>query len=217
MKTAVLGTGMVGQAIATKLIQLGHEVKMGSRSGHNEKATEWISKNGPSASQGTFAEAASFAEIVFNCTKGEVALEVLKQAGNENLKGKILIDISNPLDFSKGMPPTLLIVNDNSLGEEIQKFLPDTHVVKTLNTLTANLMVNPQLVNNGDHDIFLSGNSAEAKEKVKTLLKTFGWGAEHLIDLGDITTARGTEQLLPVWVRLYAAMGTPMFQFKIVK
>ncbi|MBK9399607.1 MAG: NAD(P)-binding domain-containing protein [Bacteroidetes bacterium] len=217
MKTAVLGTGMVGQAIATKLIQLGHEVKMGSRSGHNEKATAWISNNGPAASQGTFAEAASFGEIVFNCTKGEIALEVLKQAGNENLKGKILIDISNPLDFSKGMPPTLLIVNDNSLGEEIQKLLPDTHVVKTLNTLTANLMVNPQLVNNGDHDIFLSGNSTEAKEKVSALLQTFGWGAAHLIDLGDITTARGTEQILPVWVRLYAAMGTPMFQFKIVK
>ncbi|MBK9321013.1 MAG: NAD(P)-binding domain-containing protein [Bacteroidetes bacterium] len=217
MKTAVLGTGMVGQTIATKLIQLGHEVKMGSRSGHNEKATEWISKNGPSASQGTFAEASAAGEIIFNCTKGEVALEVLEQAGNENLKGKILIDISNPLDFSKGMPPTLLIVNDNSLGEEIQKLVPDTYVVKTLNTLTANLMVNPQLVNNGDHDIFLSGNSKEAKEKVSALLQTFGWGVNHLIDLGDITTARGTEQILPVWVRLYAAMGTPMFQFKIVK
>ncbi len=217
MKKAVLGTGMVGQAIATKLIQLGHEVKMGSRSGHNEKANEWISKNGPAASQGTFAEAAAAGEIIFNCTKGEVTLEVMRQAGNENLKGKILIDISNPLDFSKGMPPTLLIVNDNSLGEEIQKLLPETHVVKTLNTLTANLMVNPQLVNNGDHDIFLSGNSTEAKEKVSALLQTFGWGANHLIDLGDITTARGTEQLLPVWVRLYAAMGTPMCQFKIVK
>lgn len=217
MKISVLGTGMVGQAIATKLIQLGHEVKMGSRSGHNEKASEWISANGEKASQGTFAEAALTGEIIFNCTKGEIALEVMRQAGSENLKGKILIDISNPLDFSKGMPPTLLIVNDNSLGEEIQKALPDTHVVKTLNTLTAKLMVNPELVNNGDHDIFMSGNSKEAKEKVSALLQTFGWGAAHIIDLGDITTARGTEQLLPVWVRLYASMGTPMFQFKIVK
>lgn len=217
MKIGILGTGMVGQSIATRLIQLGHEVKIGSRSGNTEKATDWVNKNGNQASQGTFADAAKWGEIVFNCTKGEVTLEVMKQAGSENLKGKVLIDISNPLDFSKGMPPTLLIVNDNSLGEEVQKLLPETHVVKTLNTLTASLMVNPQLVNNGDHDIFMSGNNPEAKTKASNLLQTFGWGAEHIIDLGDITTARGTEQLLPVWVRLYGKLGSPMFQFKIVK
>ncbi len=217
MKISVLGTGSVGQAIGSKLIQLGHEVKMGSRSGNNEKASAWVDANGTNAAQGTFAEAAAAGEIIFNCTKGEIALDVLRMAGPDNLKGKILIDISNPLDFSKGMPPTLLIVNDNSLGEEIQKLLPDTHVVKTLNTLTAKLMVNPELVNNGDHDIFMSGNNPEAKKQVSKLLQTFGWGADHIIDLGDITTARGTEQILPVWVRLYAAMGTPMFQFKIVK
>jgi predicted dinucleotide-binding enzyme len=217
MKIGILGTGMVGQAIATKMIQLGHSVMMGSRSGKHEKAEAWIAANGSSASQGTFAETASFGEIIFNCTKGEITLEVIKQAGAENLKGKILADVTNPLDFSKGMPPTLLIVNDNSLGEEIQKALPDTHVVKTLNTMTAPVMVNPSLVNGGDHSVFLSGNSQEAKAKVGALLQEIGWKENNIIDLGDISTARGSEQLLPIWVRLYAAMGSPMFQFKIVK
>lgn len=217
MKIGILGTGMVGQAIATKMIQLGHTVMMGSRSGKHEKAEAWIAANGPSASQGTFAETASFGEIIFNCTKGEITLEVIKQAGSENLKGKILADVTNPLDFSKGMPPTLLIVNDNSLGEEIQKALPETHVVKTLNTMTAPIMVNPSLVNGGDHSVFLSGNSKEAKSKVGALLQEIGWKENNIIDLGDITTARGSEQLLPIWVRLYAVMGSPMFQFKIVK
>jgi 8-hydroxy-5-deazaflavin:NADPH oxidoreductase len=217
MKIGILGTGMVGQAIATKMIQLGNTVKMGSRSGKHEKAEAWIAANGSSASQGTFAETASFGEVIFNCTKGEITLEVIKQAGAENLKGKILADVTNPLDFSKGMPPTLLIVNDNSLGEEIQKALPDTHVVKTLNTMTAPVMVNPSLVNGGDHSVFLSGNSQEAKAKVGALLQEIGWKENNIIDLGDISTARGSEQLLPIWVRLYAAMGSPMFQFKIVK
>lgn len=217
MKIGILGTGMVGQAIGTKMIQLGHTVKMGSRSGQHEKAEAWIAANGASASQGTFSETAAFGEIIFNCTKGEITLEVIKQAGIENLKGKILADVTNPLDFSKGMPPTLLIVNDNSLGEEIQKALPETHVVKTLNTMTAPVMVNPSLVNDGDHSVFLSGNSQEAKAKVGALLQEIGWKENNIIDLGDITTARGSEQLLPIWVRLYAAMGSPMFQFKIVK
>lgn len=217
MNIGVLGTGMVGQAIAGKLISIGHNVKMGSRSGSNEKADEWVKSNGANASQGTFTEAAAFGEIIFNCTKGEVSLEVLKMAGAANLKGKILIDISNPLDFSKGMPPTLLVCNDNSLGEQIQQAFPDTHVVKTLNTLTAPIMVNPGLVNGGDHDLFLSGNDKESKEKVAQLLQNFGWKSEHLIDLGDISTARGTEQVLPIWVRLWAVLGTPMFQFKIVR
>jgi predicted dinucleotide-binding enzyme len=217
MKIAVLGTGMVGDVIATKLLSLGHSVMMGSRTNNNEKAAAWVAKSGAGAAQGTFADAAKFADIVFNCTKGLNTLDALTLAGSENLKGKILIDISNPLDFSKGMPPVLSIVNDNSLGEEIQKLFPETKVVKTLNTLNCQLMVNPLLVNGGDHNIFISGNSAEAKAEVMTLLTSFAWKKENIVDLGDITTARGTEQLLPLWVRLYGAFGSPMFQFKIVK
>src|SRR5437773_1923726 len=140
MKIGVLGTGMVGVAIGNKLVSLGHEVKMGSRSATNEKAAAWVKGAGAKASQGTFADAAGFGELIFNCTSGHGSLEALKAAGAQSLKGKILIDISNPLDFSKGMPPTLFAGNTDSLGELAQAALPETKVVKTLNTVTASIM-----------------------------------------------------------------------------
>lgn len=218
MKIGILGTGMVGETIGSALIAKGNEVMMGSRTKDNPKAIAWAEKNGNKASQGSFEDASKFGEVIFNCTKGEFALDVLKMAGANNLANKILIDITNPLDFSKGMPPTLSIVNDNSLGEEIQKLLPETKVVKALNTLTCNLMVNPNLVGGGDHNIFICGNDADAKTKVSDLLSTnFGWKKENIIDLGDITNSRGTEQLLPIWIRLMVSLGTPMFQFKVVR
>ncbi len=216
MKIAVLGTGAVGKAIATKLIQVGHEVKMGSRSSNNEKAVEWVSSSGAKASQGTFSEASAFGEIIFNCTKGDATLEVLKLTGENNLNGKILIDISNPLDFSRGMPPTLFICNDNSLGETIQKIYPNVKVVKTLNTMNCGLMVNPSLVQ-GDHTVFLSGNDVNAKAEVKKMLASFGWTEKNMMDVGDITTARGTEQLLPIWIRLWGTIGNSNFNFHIAR
>jgi predicted dinucleotide-binding enzyme len=189
MKIAVLGTGMVGDAIGTKLIQCGHEVKMGSRTATNEKAAAWAKKNGIHASQGTFADAASFGEIVFNCTHGVASLEALNLAGAHNLKNKILIDIANALDFSQGMPPSLVVCNTDSLGEQIQRAFPDTKVIKTLNTMNCNLMVNPDLVANSDHDIFISGNDVEAKTAVTKILRDwFGW--KSIVDLGDISNAR---------------------------
>jgi 8-hydroxy-5-deazaflavin:NADPH oxidoreductase len=214
MKIAILGTGMVGVSIGTKLIELGHQVKMGSRTADNPKAREWADAYGPSASQGTYADAAAFAEIVFNCTQGQSSLDALNLAGKENLAGKTLVDVANPLDFSKGMPPSLTICNTDSLGETIQKAFPDAKVVKTLNTLNCQLMVNPKLIKS-ESSVFVSGNDAKAKEEVSNLLKEFGWN--EIIDLGDITTARGTEQLLPIWVRLMGALGTPMFNFKIAR
>ena len=217
MKIAVLGTGMVGNSIGSKLTQLGHQVMMGSRTNDNEKAAAWMQSAGANASQGTFSDAAKSGEIIFNCTSGMASLEALKLAGAENMKGKIIVDIANPLDFSKGMPPTLSIINDHSLGEEIQKAFPESKVVKTLNTLNAHLMTNPSAVNNGDHTIFICGNDTDAKASVRKILNSFGWKDECIIDLGDITNARGTEQLLPIWIRLMGALGTPMFQFKIVK
>jgi len=215
MKIGVLGTGMVGHAIGAKLIQLGHEVKMGSRTATNEKAAGWAKANGANASHGTFTDAAAFGEIVFNCTHGVASLEALKQAGAQNLKGKILIDISDPLDFSKGMPPSLSVCNTDSLGEQIQKAFPDMKVVKTLNTVNCNVMVNPSLLS-GDHDIFVAGNDAGAKAKATEILKSwFGW--KSVIDLGDITGARALEMWLPLWVRLMGVMKTPNFNLKIVK
>jgi predicted dinucleotide-binding enzyme len=215
MKLGVLGTGMVGNTVASKLVQLGHEVKMGSRTSGNEKAVQWTKANGPRASNGTFAEAAEFGEIIFNCTAGAASLEALKLAGAKNLKGKILVDISNPLDFSKGMPPTLTVCNTDSLGEQIQRAFPEVKVVKTLNTINCNVMVTPHIIP-GPHDIFMSGNDANAKSKVREIVADwFGW--KSVIDLGDISTARGTEMYLALWVRLMAVNQTPNFNIRITK
>jgi hypothetical protein len=217
MKIAVLGTGMVGDSIGSKLIELGHEVKMGSRTAGNEKAKAWISKHKKNASEGTFEDAAKFGELVFNCTNGMGSLEALKQAGAANLKGKVMIDISNPLDFSKGMPPSLSVCNTSSLGEEIQKSFPEVKVVKALNTLNCSLMVNPGSLAGGDHNIFICGNDEDARNQAKTLLGQFGWKGNAIIDLGDITAARGTEMILPIWLRLMGTFGSPAFNFKIVR
>ena len=215
-KIAVFGTGVVGKTIGTKLIKSGYEVMMGSRTVTNEKAIAWVDANGKHASAGSFADAAAFGEIIFNCTKGEAALEIFKQAGIENFKNKIIVDVSNPLDFSKGMPPSLVpeFTNTNSLGETIQKLLPDADVVKTLNMVNYEVMVDPAK-SGGDATMFISGNDADAKEKVKAILNQFGW--KDIIDLGDITTARGTEMLLPIWLRIYMATGNGYFAFKIVR
>jgi 8-hydroxy-5-deazaflavin:NADPH oxidoreductase len=218
MQIGILGTGMVGQTLGTALIAKGHEVMMGSRDKNNPKAAEWTSKNGNNASAGTFADAADFAGILFNCTKGEYALQALELAGKENLKHKLLIDVSNPLDFSKGMPPTLFMVNDTSLGETIQAAYPDTQVVKALNTLSCFVMVDPDKVNNGDHNLFICGNDDSAKQKVSQLLHdSFNWKLQNIIDLGDITNSRGTEQLLPLWIRLWGVLKTSDFNFKIAR
>jgi predicted dinucleotide-binding enzyme len=214
MKIAVLGTGVVGNTIGSRLTGLGHQVKMGSRTAGNEKAKAWVEKAGSNASQGTFADAAAFGEIVFNCTSGQGSLDALKAAGAGNLDGKVLIDISNALDFSKGAPPSLSIVNTDSLGETIQRAFPKVNVVKTLNTMNCLLMVTPSLIP-GDHTVFMSGNDEGAKNKTRDLLLAFGWPSKNIIDLGDITTARGTEQLLPIWIRLWGKLQNPMFNFHI--
>jgi predicted dinucleotide-binding enzyme len=216
MKIAVLGTGTVGDTIGSKFIELGNQVMMGSRTAGNEKAKAFLARHNKNASTGTFAEAAAFGEIVVNCTSGSGSLEALKMAGEKNLNGKILIDIANPLDFSKGMPPSLSVVNTNSLGEEIQKNFPGAKVVKTLNTLWCGLMVNPGMLKDGDHSIFVCGNENEAKGKVKQILISFGWKPENILDLGDITKARGTEMYLPLWLSIYGATNNGAFNIKVV-
>lgn len=213
-KIAILGTGIVGNTIGTKLVSLGHAVMMGSRTENNEKAEAWAKQNGTLASHGTFLDAAASAEIIFNCTSGQVSLEALQLAGRENLQGKILVDLANPLDFSKGMPPSLTICNTDSLGETIQRQFTDVKVVKTLNTLNCELMVNPGLLKDPGN-LFICGNDTEAKAAIDSLLREFGW--EQIIDLGDISASRGMEQLLPVWIRLMGTFGTPKFNFSIVK
>jgi len=216
MKIAVLGTGNVGDTIGSKLVELGHSVMMGSRTIDNEKGKSFVAKHNGNASLGTFADVAAFGEIIFNCTAGGGSLEALKLAGENQLNGKIIIDIANPLDFSQGMPPTLSVVNTNSLGEEIQKAFPNSKVVKALNTMWCGLMVNPTMINGGDHSTFISGNDVEAKEKVKEILKSFGWEDKNILDLGDITKARGTEMYLPLWLSIYGATNNGAFNIKIM-
>ncbi|MFI5134390.1 MAG: NADPH-dependent F420 reductase [Chitinophagales bacterium] len=226
MKIAVLGTGAVGQTIAEKLLQTGNEVMMGTRNveealSRNAKDmfgrppfSEWHIQHS-AIKVGTFSEAAAFGEMVVNATNGFGSLNALQLAGKENLANKVMLDVSNPLDFSKGMPPSLFVSNTDSLGEQIQNALPDTKVVKGLNTMNAWVMVNPSLVP-GDHNVFLSGNDAGAKSKVTDLLETFGWTRENVMDIGDITTARGAEQLVAMWVRILGAIKNPIFNFHVV-
>ncbi len=216
MKIAVLGTGMVGTTIGSKLVSLGHEVRLGAREATNEKAAAWAHAGGPLASHGTFADAAAFGELVFHCAKGTAALEVLQAAGADNLRGKVLIDTSNPLDFSRGMPPTLTVSNTDSLGEQLQRAFPETHVVKALNTVNCELMVNPQRLADGDHDLFICGNDAHAKSRATEVLRGwFGW--KNVVDLGDITNSRGTEAYLLLWVRLWGALKIVDFNVKVVR
>jgi predicted dinucleotide-binding enzyme len=215
MRIGVLGTGMVGRTIAGKLVELGHEVTMGSRSAGNEAATEWAAGAGDGASHGTFADAAAAGELIFNCTSGTASLEALEAAGGENLSGKVLVDVANPLDFSKGMPPTLTVSNDDSLGEQIQAAHPDARVVKTLNTLNCAVMVSPEKVP-GDSNVFVCGNDDGAKADVVALLESFGWPTASILDLGDISAARGAEMYLPLWLRLMGSVGGPDFNIRVV-
>lgn len=216
MKIAVLGTGTVGNTIGSRLIELGHAVMMGSRTADNEKVKAFVDKHGRYASAGTFADAAAFGEIIFNCTAGVASIEALTMAGGNNMNGKIIVDLANPLDFSHGAPPSLSVVNTGSLGEEIQKAFPQSKVVKTLNTMWCGIMVNPALVNNGDHNVFLCSNYEDAKEEVRKILLSFGWKVENIIDLGDLTAARGTEMYLPLWLRIYGAKKAGVFNIKVV-
>lgn len=213
MKIGILGSGMVAQALGAKLAESGHEVMLGTRT--PLKLQEWAALH-PGAKIGSFKDCAAHGELLFNATSGTGSLAALGSCDESDLNGKILIDISNPLDFSRGMPPTLFVSNDDSLGEQIQRAFPHLKVVKTFNTLNANLMVDPHSLADGDHTLFLSGNDPEAKVRVSELLtEWFGW--QDIIDLGDITTSRGTEAYLLLWVRLFMKFGTPYFQIKIVR
>jgi predicted dinucleotide-binding enzyme len=212
MKIGVLGTGEVGQALGGKLVELGHDVMMGARSADNEKVLAFAQRTGGKA--GSFRDAAAHGELVIHCARGNNAIEVLTQAGAENLAGKTLIDVSLPLDFTHGFPPGLTVQGFDSVGETIQRTFPDARVVKTLNTVNHRIMIDPRRLP-GAHTMFVSGNDKAAKGQAMDLLRSFGW--QSILDLGDITTARGTEQFLPLWVRLYATLGTGEFNIQVVK
>lgn len=226
MKIAILGTGVVGRSHAEKLTSLNHEVILGT---HNVEETlahretdgmgevpfkDWLEKNA-SVKIVTFSEAADFGGIIFDALKGEVAEDILSKIPPESLDGKILVDIANPLDFSKGMPPTLLFCNTDSLGERLQKALPGMKVVKIFNTVNAHLQTHPEELSGADHTLFISGNDAGAKNEVKKIAQSYGW--KDVLDLGDISSARGMEMILPIWLRLWNTLGTAKFNYKIVR
>jgi predicted dinucleotide-binding enzyme len=225
MKIAVLGTGMVGQTLAGKLSALGHEVTVGTRDVETTLArTEpnvvgnppfavWR-KDYSEVGLATAADATAGAELIVNATNGEGSIPMLELAGEENLAGKPLIDVSNALDFSQGRPPSLFVSNTDSLGEQIQRRFPEARVVKTLNTMNCEVMVDPGKVP-GEHDVFVSGDDADAKQRVAELLESFGWPAARIRDLGGISTARGTEMYLALWLRLMGTLGTGYFNIAV--
>jgi predicted dinucleotide-binding enzyme len=227
MRIGVLGTGMVGQVLAAKLAEAGHEVVVGTRDpaatlarqepdGYgNPPFSAWHDQH-PDVKVGSFADAAAHGELVVNATAGAASLDALRLAGEANLHGKVLVDLANALDFSKGMPPSLLVANTDSLAERIQRAFPDVRVVKSLNTMNALLMADPGQLADGDHTVFVCGDDDEAKAQVTQLLtESFGW--RDVLDLGDLSAARATEMVLPIWLRLMGTLRTPAFNFKVVR
>lgn len=226
MRIAVLGTGMVGQAVAGRLAELGHDVLVATRDPEATMARNEPDAMGnppfrvwreahPAVALAALADAAAQADLIVNATNGASSIAALEAAGEDNLAGKVLLDIANPLDSSQGMPPSLFVCNNDSLGEQIQRRFPAARVVKALNTLNAHLMVDPAQLAGADHTVFVSGDDADAKATVTGLLESIGWS--DVVDLGDIATARGSEMYVALWVRLWGALGTPMFSIKVVR
>ena len=198
MRIGVLGTGTVGKTLASRFVELGHDVVMGSRTAGNEKAAAWATGHAERATAGTFADAAAHGEVVVNATAGMSSVAVIEAAGAANLAGKVLVDVANPIAYY-GPPVRLDPVGDDSLGERIQRAFPDARVVKTLNTINAAVMVNPA-GSPPRHDVFLAGDDDAAKATVRGLLEEMGWRPEDIRDVGGISAARAMEMYLPLWL-----------------
>jgi len=216
MRIAVLGTGAVGTTLGSGLVRSGHEVRMGSRAAGNAKAVAWVAESGAGASEGSFADAASWGEVVVNATGGLVSIDALTAAGAENLAGKVLLDVSNPLDFSEGFPPKVAQPDGRSLAEQIQSTFPDARVVKTLNTMNTVVMTDPRSLS-GTHSVFVAGDDASAKAVAAELLAGFGWEPDEIVDAGGIAAARGLELYLPLWLSLMGSFGTQAFNVSVVR
>jgi len=223
MKIGIIGSGVVAQTLGSKLIGLGHDLILGTRDPDKlddkkmfgATLREWKSQTEGKASVATFKEAAAHGELLINATSGQVSLQALELAAADKVGGKVLIDVANELDHSKGMPPGVLASQERCLAEKIQEAFPNLKVVKTLNTIGAPVMVEPQALAGGDHTIFVSGNDAEAKATVVALLRSFGW--TDVLDLGDLSSARGPEMYLAMWIRLWGATKTGMLNIKVVR
>ena len=226
MKIGIIGSGMVGRAFALRLAELGHDVLVGTRNvsatlsrtepdGKGIPAWQFWAREHPEVRLVSFSEAAQFAEIVINATEGAVSLHALKETGEENLKEKIILDLALPLSYAPGSTPRLAFANDDSLGEQIQRAFPEARVVKTLNTMSHTIMLNPSILP-GSHNAFLSGESTEAKETIASLLKQFGWPAGDIVDLGGIETSRATEMYATLLFQISKVRGNYDFNIAVV-
>jgi len=221
MKIGIIGSGVVGQTLGKKLVELGHDVVLGTRDPQklDEKKNmtgtirEWLAQVKDKAKVVTFKEAAQHGELLINATHGQASVEALQMAGVDQVGPKVLIDTANELDFSKGMPPAVLASQERSVSGNIQKAFPNLKVVKTFNTMAAPIMVNPKMVKGGDHTIFMAGNDKDAKAKVAEILKSFGW--KDILDLGDIQAAHGPEMLMALWVALFVSLQNGMVAIKV--
>jgi len=221
MKIGIVGSGIVAQTLGAKLVELQHDLALGTRDPKNldEKKNmagslrDWLGQVKNKAKVVTFKEAAAHGELLINATHGQASVEALQMADAAKVGSKVLIDTSNELDFSKGMPPAVLASQDRCVAERIQSAFPALRVVKSFNTVAATVMVNPKALKNGDHTIFVAGNDKEAKAKVSELLKSFGW--VDILDLGDISAARGPEMYMAMWIRLWGAVGNPAINIKV--
>ena len=213
MRAGVLGTGMVGQAIGSRLVEIGHDVVMGSRTAGNDKAVAWAAAHPERAAAGTFADAAAHGELLVNATGGTVSLDVLASCAEADLAGKVLVDVSNAI-VSHG-PLRIEPVMDDSNAERIQRAHPALRVVKSLNTMNCDVMVRPDTVP-GEHDVFMAGDDEAAKADVRALLESFGWPAGSVRDLGGLEAARGLEMYLPLWISLRMTLGHNAFNIRVV-
>lgn len=227
MKIAIIGTGMVGRGLAARLAGLGHDVAIGTRDVEDTLArstpdgmgtppyAQWQQEN-PQVRLLALPDAGEHGEVVINAANGQNALATLEGVGAGPLVGKVLLDLALPLDLSEGFPPTLTISNTDSLGEQIQRAFPDARVVKSLTSVYYQVMIDPTRVP-GPHSIFVAGDDSDAKRVVEEILREFGWPTESIIDLGDISGARGVEMYARLFFTLYNAFGTFDFNINVTR
>lgn len=214
MKVGVLGTGDVGRALGCGFVSRGHDVMIGSRDPSSEKVRDWVAKQGKRASSGTFAEAAGYGELLVLATKWSGTENAIRLAGEENFRGKVLIDATNPLKIEPGKPPGLALGYTDSGGEQVQRWLPDARVVKAFNIVGNPHMVDPDFPG-GPPDMFICGNDGDAKAKVTEILHAFGWTG--VIDIGGMEGARELEPMCILWVKYGFATGGWNHAFKMLR
>jgi 8-hydroxy-5-deazaflavin:NADPH oxidoreductase len=214
MRVGILGSGDVGRALGTAFAEHGHQVTLGTRTVDKPELLAWKQATGRGATIGSFAEAARSGEVLVLCCLGTAVDSVIDLAGPAHFDGKLLIDATNALDLSRGMPPGLFVGLTDSLGERVQRKLPKARVVKCFNIVPNPVMAHPQLAG-GTADMIIAGNDAAAKSQVTDVLRSFGWSGA--IDIGGIEGARWLEALVPLWVRVAAAVGSYQVAFKVVR